>query len=269
MKIIKNYSEFLNESNNNKDIINIMLDSLENRITEMVSGIETWFLKNFPDNTISDYDREVWRITITRDLIIAVEKYTKPTDTLIEIQSNRGRNGNIVISAKIQRDEELYNFSTEAIYAGGHNIQVRHFRYITKTKLPRTGNNTISKQYDAKFKKMSKLEKINKEIQSYTERIETSQKNININLQTSDEEIKEIIKKDSKLTPWPTWEEIIKRDAAKNYNNDEQYYYKKQEENIQNNINFWKTKNIKWKQDFVKDAIKTVARLQKKLDALL
>ena len=268
MKKINNYDQFLNESNNN-DIMNVILDSLEQRITEMVLGIETWFRKNHPKNPISEYDREIWRISITRDMVIAVEKYTKPSDTLIDIQSNRGKSGNIEIRAKIQRDGEVYDFNTEAIYAGGRNIQVLHFRYITKTKLPQTGNNTIAKQYEVKFKKLTKLEKINKEIQNYNTRIEKNQIEVNANLQLNDDAIIEIIKKDPKTSEWPTWKEIIKRDAAKNYNNDEQYFNKKQEEHMQGNIEFWKTRNIKWKETFIEGAVKSVAKLQKKLDALL
>ena len=38
---------------------------------------------------------------------------------------------------------------------------------------------------------------------------------------------------------------------------------------MQGNIEFWKTRNIKWKETFIEGAVKSVAKLQKKLDALL
>ena len=139
MANIKTYNQFINESKKN-DIMNVILDSLEQTISEMTAEIETWFRKNFPKNVITDYDRESWRISLTRDMVKAVEKYTLPSDTLVDIQSNEGNKGNIEIVAKIQRDGEVYDFRTEAIYAGGRNIQVLHYRYITKTRLPKTGN---------------------------------------------------------------------------------------------------------------------------------
>ena len=268
MRYFKTYNQFINESKENH-IMNVILDSLEQTISEMAAEIETWFRKNFPKNLITDYDRESWRISLTRDMVKAVEKYTLPSDALVDIQSNKGNKGNIEIVAKIQRDGEVYDFRTEAIYAGGRNIQVLHYRYITKTKLPKTGISTLTKEYDAKYKKMSKIEKLNTEINRYQTRITRAEEDVAINSKMNDDEIIQALKDGGDWYDWPTWDEIVKRDAAKNYNNDEAYYNQQMEDGIARKINYWKNTNITRKEKSIVDLSKEIVKLQKKIDALL
>lgn len=268
MRYFKTYNQFINESKENH-IMNVILNSLEQTINEMTAEIETWFRKNFPKNEISQYDRESWRISLIRDMVKAVEKYTLPSDVLVDIQSNKGNKGNIEIVAKIQRDGEVYDFRTEAIYAGGRNIQVLHYRYITKTRLPKTGNSTLTKEYDAKYKKLSKLEKLNTEINRYQTRITKAEEDVAINSKMNDDEIIQALKDGDDWYDWPTWDEIVKRDAAKNYNNDEGYYNQKMEDGIARKINNWKNKNITWKEKSIVELSKEIVKLQKKIDALL
>lgn len=268
MANIKTYNQFINESKENH-IMNVILNSLEQTISEMTAEIEAWFRKNFPKNAISQYDRESWRISLIRDMVKAVEKYTLPSDVLVDIQSNKGNKGNIEIVAKIQRDGEVYDFRTEAIYAGGRNIQVLHYRYITKTRLPKTGNSTLTKEYDAKYKKLSKLEKLNTEINRYQTRITKAEEDVAINSKMNDDEIIQALKDVGDWYDWPTWDEIVKRDAAKNYNNDEGYYNQKMEDGIARKIDHWKNKNITRKEKSIVELSKEIVKLQKKIDALL
>ena len=268
MANIKSYNQFINESKEN-DIMNVILNSLEQTITEMAAEIEAWFREKFPKNNITKYDRESWRITLTRDMVKAVEKYTLPSDTLVDIQSNKGNKGNIEIIAKIQRDGEVYDFRTEAIYAGGNNIQVLHYRYITKTRLPKTGISTLTKEYDAKYKKLSKLEKLNTELKRYQDRITKAKEDIVINSKMNDDEIIQALRGDDNWYEWPTWAEIVKRDAAKNYNNDEAYYNQQMEASFAKKIEDWKYYGITRKERTIEIASKEIVKLQKKIDALL
>jgi len=268
MRYFKTYNQFINESKENH-IMNVILNSLEQTINEMTAEIETWFRKKFPKRSISKYDRESWEISLTRDMVKAVEKYTLPSDILVDIQSNKGNKGNIEIIAKIQRDGEVYDFRTEAIYAGGSNIQVLHYRYITKTRLPKTGNSTLTKEYDAKYKKLSKLEKLNTEINRYQTRITKAEEDVVINSKMNDDEIIQALKDVGDWYDWPTWDEIVKRDAAKNYNNDEGYYNQKMEDGIARKINYWKNTNITRKEKSIVELSKEIVKLQKKIDALL
>jgi hypothetical protein len=269
MSKFKTYNQFVNESNQN-NIINVILDSLEPTIVEMLAATEKWFTETFKQE-FTKYDREMARLNLIFDMVKSVESYTNPTDTLISINVSKSAKGNIEISAQIQRDGETYNFVTEAIYAGGHNIQRLHYRYIVKTDLPKTGATEITKEYSEKIKKMSKLEKLNKEIQDYDLRIKRSTEEAEANSKLSNTEIIQTIKDNPKESwyEWPSWEEIVKRDAAKNYNNSEEYYNQQMQDGITKRIESWKSMNIDWKKRHVADYQKTIKKLQAKLDSLL
>jgi hypothetical protein len=267
MNKFKTYGQFLNESNQN-NIVNVILEALEPTIVEMVAATEKWFVETFKQE-FTKYDRESARINLIYDMVKSIESYTMPTDSLITLNVRKSAKGNIEISSQIQREGIAYIFSTEAIYAGGHNIQRLHYRYIVKTDLPKTGATEITKEYSEKIKKMSKLEKLNGEIQSYEIRIERAKEDLETNLKLSDDEIIKILKDKNDWYEWPTWSEIVKRDAAKNYNNDESYYNQQIKNGIANKIESWKIQNIVWKQKYIVDYEKSIKKLQTKLDSML
>ena len=130
MKKLKSYKQFLNESKQD-NIVNVILDALEPTIVEMVNETAAWFSVKFKQE-FTDFDREMTRLNLIFDMVKAIESYTKPTDQLLSMNVRKSVKGNIQIDAQIQRDRETYSFSTEAIYAGGHNIQRLHYRYILK-----------------------------------------------------------------------------------------------------------------------------------------
>ncbi len=269
MSKFKTYNQFVNESNRN-NIVNVILDSLEPTIIEMLANTEKWFTETFKQE-FTKYDREMTRLNLIFDMVKSVESYTNPTDALISINVSKSAKGNIEISAQIQRDGETYNFVTEAIYAGGHNIQRLHYRYIVKTDLPKTGTTEITKEYSEKIKKLSKLEKLNKEIQDYELRIKRATEDVEANSKLSDTEIIQIIKSNPKESwyEWPTWEEIVKRDAAKNYNNSEEYYNQQMQDGIAKRIESWKSMNIDSKKRYITDYQKNIKKLRIKLDSLI
>ena len=267
MTKFKTYGQFINESNQT-NIVNVILDSLEPTIVEMVAATEKWFVEKF-NQEFTKYDREMARINLTYDMVKSIEMYTLPTDSLISMNVSKSVKGNIQIDAQIQRGENTYSFATEAIYAGGHNIQRLHYRYIVKTKIPGTGANTIAKEYSDKIKKMSKLEKLNKEINSYELRIKRSEERVETNSKVTDENILKILKSRDDWHESPTWEEIIRRDAAKNYNNDEAYYYQEQERSIQAQIDSWKRINVTSIQTWLVSVNKSLQKLIAKRDSMV
>jgi hypothetical protein len=269
MNKFKTYGQFLNESNQN-NIVNIILEALEPTIVEMVAATEKWFVETFKQE-FTKYDRESARINLIYDMVKSIESYTMPTDSLITLNVRKSAKGNIEISSQIQREGIAYIFSTEAIYAGGHNIQRLHYRYIVKTDLPKTGATEITKEYSEKIKKMSKLEKLNKEIQDYELRLKRTVEDFESNSKLTDTEIIKTIKDNSKESwyEWPSWEEIIKRDAAKNYNNSEEYYNQQMQDGIARRIVSWKSMNIDSKKRYAADYQKTIKKLQTKLDSML
>ena len=70
------------------------------------------------------------------------------------------------------------------------------------------------------------------------------------------------------MTDEPTWEEIVKRGADKNYASQEAYEISKKKY-IESTINFWKTQNISWNEKNIKACEKNIVRLNKKLDKLI
>lgn len=267
MNKFKTFGQFINESKQD-NIVNVILDSLEPTIIEMLAATEKWFVETFKQE-FTKYDREMARINLTYDMVKSIEMYTLPTDSLLSINARKSIKGNILIIAQIQRGEETYNFSTEAIYAGGHNIQRLHYRYIVKTDLPKTGATEITKEYSEKIKKMSKLEKLNKEIESYEIRIKRAQEDLETNSKLTDAEIIQVLKDKNNWYEWPTWSEIVKRDAAKNYNDDETYYNQQMKKGIADEIENWKVQNIVWKQKYIADYQKTLNKLITKRDSMV
>ena len=249
------------------NIINVILDELEPTILDMVAEMEARYEEQAKEK-FTDFDREMSRLGVTSDLVKAVEKYTSPSDTLLSMEVRTSVKGNLEIIAKIKRDGVTYHFSTEAIYAGGYNIQRLHYRYITKTSLPKTGASTITKVYSEKIKKMSKVERLNKDLQRYKDRVAKAEEEVIINSKLTDDEITQIGLEKDNWTEWPTWEEIIRRDAAKNYNNDEAYYNQKIKDSTAYNIESWKNRNITWKKHNISQLNKEIEKLEKKLSAL-
>ena len=267
MKKIRSYEQFLNESKQD-NIVNVILDALEPTIVEMVNETEAWYSEKFKKD-FTDFDREMARLNLTFDMVKAVETYTQPTDSLLSINVSTSVKGNIEIRAQIQRDGETYSFLTEAIYAGGHNIQRLHYRYITKTNIPKTGASSISKEYSEKIKRMSKAEKLNAEIKQYEARVAKAQEDIVINSKLTDAEIIQVLKSTKDWYEWPTWAEIVKRDAAKNYNNDEAYYNQEMADGIADSIESWKRINIAWKEQSLVAWSKEIKKLQDKLGYMM
>ena len=247
-----------------KNIVNTILDELKPTISDMVNEIEKWVIEKHKW-TVNDHDREMFRWNLIIDMVKAVESYTKPTDKLISIKARRSGKGSIQISAEIERDGVSYPFETEAILAGGHNIQQLHYRYITKTRLGKTGNSEITNIYKEKIKQLSKIDKINREIESFQKRIADTNQEIEANSKLSDEEILKSVTSKPDYYVWPSWEEMIQRDAAKNYDNDEALYNRKKTDYYNSIVPDWKDENIIRKQDYVKSLQIAVNKLQKKL----
>lgn len=276
MKPVKPFEQFLNESRDSS-FSHAVLTALEPTIIDMVERIKEWIIADYAKKDIkyeiNEWEAEIIRLGLIVDMLKSFEKYTEPTDQLEVIHPRRGNKG-IEISATIIRDGQKYDYFTEAIGAGGYNIQSFHFRYITKTNLPSAKiKGALADEYAQQLKKLTKAEKMNAEIKMLQNRIERNQKEIEAALVFTDVEILAKVNAGDnsmgKPYQWPTWAEIVKNGAAKNYNNDENAYNQRKAEAEADSISFWKRRNINWKQQDIDNAKKNLTKLEAKLQALI
>ena len=267
---ILSFSEFLNESIKN-NVLTHILDELEPTIEKMSNSIVEKINTKYKEDDrrlLTDYDKEMIKLDLIIDLIKSVEKYTKPNDKLIKLSSNVSIKGNIEINATIQRDGTDYSLFTEAIYAGGYNIQVLHYRYLTKTNLPSTGESTIFKQYREKKKKMNKIERLNNDIKSLEDAIESDTELIKRNKEVTDEQI--LNDPDKEGENWKvmdiTWDEMVRRGADKNYKYDKEFFELEKEKYRKSKLEFWRKIHIDSRIQRIEALKKQLIKLNTKLN---
>jgi len=262
MKQIISYNQFLNESKSNK-FIDSILSAIEPNILKMINDVEHYYVNELK-RSFSKLDAESTRLDITYNLIRSLEKYTLPTDTLIDINTTRGRNGTVKISANVQRDDKSHKISTDVIVAGGF-IQVNHYRYITKTTLPKTGMSEMTKIYLAKIKKLSKLDKLNKEVNRLQVRVDKFTADLLINTKMTDTAIWKDLLSSGEYKEY-TWKEVVGNGADKNYDFDESLFDTKQLERKNSVIANWKYFKIESKEDNIARTNKEIIKLQGKIE---
>lgn len=261
--------DLLKEETSKNPLINRLLVELKPLIADIIEDTKQRYKKD--DKVFTDYDAHYTEIVLKYDMVRALEKYTLPTDKMSDVVVRNSSKGAFQIRCIIERDGNKYPFNTEVIYAGGYNIQKLHFRYLTKTTLPQTGQSVETQKLKAELAKMSKGEKLQKDIEILKKRIELNQKEIDVNSKFNDKQILDKVNAGDNVVGkpyvWSSWKELS--DTAKqNYNNDEKYYNQRKKESEEGSIEFWKTKNIKWKQQDIVSSKKEIEKAQKKLDNL-
>jgi hypothetical protein len=263
--------DLLNEGETKNPLINRLLVELKPLIADIIEDTKKKYEKD--DKEFSEYDAYYTEILLKYDMVKALEKYTDPTDKMSNVSVSNTSKGAFKISCIIERDGNRYPFNTEVIYAGGYNIQILHFRYLTKTTLPQTGQSVETQKLKMELVKLSKGEKLQNDIEKLKKRIELNQKEIDANSKFNDKQILDKVNSGDntlgKPYTWPSWEELVKKGVAKNYNNDETYFNQQKKKAEEDDIEFWKTKNIKWKQRDIETSKKEIQKAQKKLDNLM
>jgi hypothetical protein len=261
----------LKEEETKNPLINRLLVALKPLIDNIIKNTK----KKYENDGMrfSEYDAYVTELTLKFDMVKALEKYTQPTDKMSNVKVSNSNKGSFQIDCIIERDGNKYPFNTEVIYAGGYNIQKLHFRYLTKTTVPYTGQSVETQKLKAELVKLSKGEKLQNEIENNKKVIEYNQKLIDINSKFTDKEILAKYEAGDNISgepyKWPSWEQMITKGAAKNYNNDEKYFNQQKKEAQEGNIAFWKYLNIDSKKDAIKTAQQNIVKAQKKLTNLI
>jgi hypothetical protein len=182
------------------------------------------------------------------DLMKALQNYILPTDTLTGFNWYGGPKG-IEISAGIEREGTRYLFVTEAITAGGYNIQRFHYRYIVKSKMPRVFGDLAS-EYVVEQKRLNKVEKLENEINGLKERLEERQNDFNTYSSMNREELIGAMKESMYAWRYNHWME----------SGDEKF--------LEESIKSMKDWHIEWPKRDIKNLTKQIGKLEVKLNNL-
>jgi len=264
--------DLLKEGESKNPLISRLLMELKPLIADIIENKKQSYKKE--DKEFTKYDEHYTEIVLKYDMVKALEKYTQPTDKMSEVRVRNSSKGSFQISCIIERDGTSYPFNTEVIYAGGYNIQKLHFRYLTKTTLPYTGQDAETQKFKAELAKLSKGERIQQEIEHLNKNINYNQNIVDTNSKMSDKEIIKIVSADGYgTTPnggWFAsplkllkWDELS--DEQKERFGSKAAMEKDNKEQAERAIVWWKKRNIKWAMETVKNAKLEKAKFEKKL----
>ena len=254
-----------------KNIKEQILENLEGPINNLTAQIieseKAHYLKKMgKELIITPHMEEMIRLSLVIDLMKALQNYILPTDELEQMNWYEGAKG-IEISALIGRGGETHNFMTEAITAGGYNIQRFHYRYITKTKMPRVMSD-LAKEYVEKQKRLTTLERLEKDIETHQNLINTAQARIDHLAPMNKEEL--IVE----LGNHPVLSWRVKNDYK--WEDIDQTYHKQtkeewemeQQQLIERGVVEMLNWDVKWPKQRIKDSQKKIVKLQAKLESL-
>ncbi len=246
-----------------------ILSQLEPVIERLLEQARKSYEERF-DRPMTAWEETLTRLQMTYDLGRSIEAYTLPSDGLINLTAKGSPKGSIVIGCTISRDGVEHDMSTTVIYAGGWNIQRLHYRYLTKTTLPKTGQDSESRELLQKIKTLSKGEKISEEIARQHERIKGLQDLVAAAEAKTPAQIEaEVMASTIGRSLKTTWQDVVSRGADKNYPGGEAEFIAGQSEHLKGAIDRWKSLNIDFKKRDIRSAEAEITKLTKKLEGLI
>ena len=238
-----------------KPIKEEILHQLEKPISDLTAEIiqsekALYLKKTGKELVITPHFEKMIRLSLVIDLMKALQNYILPTDKLTGFNWYGGPKG-IEISAGIEREGTKYFFVTEAITAGGYNIQRFHYRYIVKSKMPRVYGD-LATEYVMEQKRLNKVEKLENELNNLNKMYEEKQAVFNTYSAMTRSELIEAMK-ESNMYSWRY--EAWKRDG------DEKF--------LEDSLRDMKNWYIDWPKRDMKNLLKRIAKVQIKLDNLI
>lgn len=255
----------LNKKYNISGLSGQVLTILEPRVEKLLNNYVVEYELKYK-NSPSKFDLECTEMNLVFDVLKSFSKYTKDTDTLKKLSSGTSIKGNLEITAKIIRDGVEYDFQTEAIYAGGYNIQRLHYRYITKTRLPQYVN-PLLKEFNEKIKRMNKKQRLEVDLIRVQTVLAKNQENYDKFSKFNRNQIIEYNNSKAEFQ-WPTWEVIVERGADKNFEFSEDKYNSTIKESIEEGIVRFKKTNVEWPKEYIKSNLNDIKRIKSQIDEL-
>lgn len=201
------------------EFIEMISSSLEEKVQDIIGKYREHSIKN--GDKFTSLDEEMIRLHLLSDMNNSVGKYIKQGDEMVGFNVTNSAKGNFNINLTLRRDGKLHYLNTQAIYAGGHNIQKLHYRYITDSSLPII-NNKPTNLYEEKIKHLKGVEKLQTEIEDVRTKIELSSNKIDSMSSMTEDQILDSNKHYQSLKG-VTWESIISRGADKNFDSKEAF----------------------------------------------
>lgn len=166
----------------NNPSIDKLLKDLQPKINELIEKQKELAIKESTrifgePRPMSELDIQFYEAGLIFKMVQAFNKYLKNTDELYDVSIDK-RGSLFEVNGKVKRDGRSYKFVTELIDAGGYNIQEYHYRYIIKTDLPSSNENSAVENIKAKMGVLKKIRTIDEDIARYSKYISESEKEL-------------------------------------------------------------------------------------------
>jgi GNAT superfamily N-acetyltransferase len=166
----------------NNPSIDKLLKDLQPKINELIEKQKELVIKESTKifgepRPMTELDVQFYEAGLIFKMVQSFNKYLKNTDELYDVSIDK-RGDLFEVNGKVKRDGRTYKFSTELISAGGYNIQEYHYRYIIKTDLPSSNENSAVENIKAKMGVLKKIRTIDEDIERYSKYISNDEKEL-------------------------------------------------------------------------------------------
>lgn len=166
----------------NNPSIDKLLKDLQPKIQELIEKQKELVIKESTrifgePRPMTELDIQFYEAGLIFKMVQAFNKYLKNTDELYDVSINK-RGSLFEVNGKVKRNGRTYKFDTELIDAGGYNIQEYHYRYIIKTDLPSSNENSAVENIKAKMGVLKKIRTVDEDIERYANRIKKDEQEL-------------------------------------------------------------------------------------------